>query len=86
VVSKGMIGEYYGVEGMTWKNPPLLDNPDAVRIVGGRRLLVYRDGSQVRIVAWRTKKAVYWVTNTLTKTLTPAQMIGIASSLRTLKH
>jgi LCP family protein required for cell wall assembly len=86
VISKGVVGEYYGVEGMSWKDPPLLDNPDAVRIVGGRRLLIYRDGSQVRIVAWRTKKAVYWVSNTLTKSLTPAQMIGIASSLRSLRH
>jgi polyisoprenyl-teichoic acid--peptidoglycan teichoic acid transferase len=86
VVSKGVVGEYYGVEGMSWKDPPLLDNPDAVRIVNGRRLLIYRDGSAVRIVAWRTRKAVYWVSNTLTKSLSPAQMIGIASSMRALKH
>jgi polyisoprenyl-teichoic acid--peptidoglycan teichoic acid transferase len=86
VISKGVVGEYYGVEGMSWKDPPLLDNPDAVRIVGGRRLLIYRDGSEVRIVAWRTNKAVYWVSNTLTRSLTPAQMIGIASSLRSLRH
>jgi LCP family protein required for cell wall assembly len=86
VVSKGVVGEYYGVEGMSWKDPPLLDNPDAVRIVNGRRLLIYRDGSAVRIVAWRSKKAVYWVSNTLTKALSPAQMIGIASSMRALKH
>jgi LCP family protein required for cell wall assembly len=86
VVSKGVVGEYYGVEGTSWKDPPLLDNPDSVRIVNGRRLQIYRDGSSVRIVAWKTKKAVYWVSNTLTKSLSPAQMIGIASSLRALKH
>jgi LCP family protein required for cell wall assembly len=86
VVSKGVVGEYYGVEGMSWKDPPLLDNPNAVRIVNGRRLLIYRDGSAVRIVAWKTKKAVYWISNTLTKSLSPAQMIGIASSMKALKH
>ena len=28
--------------------------------------MLYYDGSHLRLVAWRTKKAVYWVTNTLT--------------------
>jgi LCP family protein required for cell wall assembly len=85
VVYKGLIGEYYGVEGMTWKDPPILDHPDQVRVVNGRRLLLFMDGKRVRIVAWRTRKAVYWVSNTLTESLTRNQMLGIASSLRKLK-
>jgi hypothetical protein len=35
-------------------------------------------------VAWRTKHAVYWVSNTLTQSLGKDQMIGIAASLRRL--
>ena len=31
VVSKGLAGEYYGIQGMTWKDPPILDNPDEMR-------------------------------------------------------
>jgi hypothetical protein len=85
VLSTGIAGEYYGVEGMSWKDPPLLDNPDAIRVIDGRRFRLYRDGKQVRIVAWRQRKAVYWVSNTLTKTLSPKQMLGIADSLRRLK-
>ena len=85
VLAKGIVGEYYGVEGMSWKDPPLLDNPDEIRTVGGRRLQIYRDGKRVRIVAWRTRKAVYWVSNTLTQSLSRAQMLGIAGSLRRLK-
>jgi hypothetical protein len=38
----------------------------------------------VRLVAWRTRKAVYWVSNTLTQSLSSDQMIGIASSLKRL--
>jgi hypothetical protein len=33
-------------------------------------------------VAWRTKKAAYWVSNTLLQTLSERQMLGIAQSLR----
>jgi LCP family protein required for cell wall assembly len=85
VLAKGVVGEYYGVEGMSWKDPPLLDGPDEIRQVGRRRMQIYKDGSRVRIVAFRTRKAVYWVSNTLTQSLSRAQMLGIAGSMRTLK-
>jgi hypothetical protein len=85
VLATGTIGEYYGVQGTTWKSPPILDNPDQVRKVGRHRLLIYLDGKQVRLVAFRTHKAVYWVTNTLTKTLSRGQMLAIAGSMRKLK-
>jgi LCP family protein required for cell wall assembly len=82
VISKGVIGEYYGVQGMTWRYPPILDDPSETVRRKGRTLLVYRDGRRVRLVAWRTKRAVYWVSNTLTQSLGSEQMIGIAASLR----
>jgi hypothetical protein len=81
----GVIGQYYGIEGMTWKDPPILDNPDRTRTVGGRRLRLYYDGSTLRLVAWKTGKGVYWVTNTLDQALTNDQMVGIAASLRRLR-
>ena len=27
---QGLVGEYYGVQGMTWKDPPILDGPDEI--------------------------------------------------------
>jgi polyisoprenyl-teichoic acid--peptidoglycan teichoic acid transferase len=75
------IGEYYGVQGMSWRDPPLLANPSEVRDVNGRKLMLFRDGSRLRLVAWRTDNAVYWVSNTLLRSLTNRQMIGIARSL-----
>jgi hypothetical protein len=69
---------------MTWKDPPLLANPDRVRKQGGRTLLEYFDGARLRQVAWRTPSAVYYVTNTLNRKLTNAQMLAIAASLRRL--
>ncbi len=81
-IKKGTVGEYYGIQGMTWKNPPILNNPSETRKVDGRKLELFFDGSRLRLVAWRTPNAVYWVSNTLLQSLTNKQMIEIASSLR----
>ena len=86
VVSKGIVGEYYGVQGMTWKAPPILDHPDDIRTVGGRKLMIYYDGHRIRLVAWKTPRAVYWITNTLSGSLTGRQMLAIAGSLTRLKQ
>jgi polyisoprenyl-teichoic acid--peptidoglycan teichoic acid transferase len=85
VIAKGVVGEYYGVQGMTWRHPPILDDPHETIVREGRKLLVYRDGKRIRLVAWRTGKAVYWVSNTLTHSLKNQQMLGIASSLKRLR-
>jgi LCP family protein required for cell wall assembly len=84
VVSKGVVGEYYGIQGTTWREPPILDDPSETRKVNGRKLELHYDGRRLRLVAWRTKRAVYWVSNTLTQSLGTRQMIGIAASLRRL--
>ena len=86
VVSKGINGEYYGIQGMTWKDPPILDNPDGTRIAAGRKLKLYYDGRRLRLVAWRTRRAVYWVSNTLSQSLNNRQMLAIAESLTRLKQ
>jgi len=80
----GGYGKYYGVQATAWKDPPILDNPTRRVRRGGRTLSLYYDGQKVRVVAWRTPKAVYWVSNTLTRDLTAREMIGIAASLRRL--
>jgi LCP family protein required for cell wall assembly len=84
VVSRGIVGEYYGIQGTTWKHPPILDKPDEKRTVNGRRLELHYDGRRLRLVAWRTKRAAYWVSNTLSQSLSRSQMLAIAGSLRRL--
>jgi hypothetical protein len=80
-------GEYYGVQGTTWKDPPILRHPHRTVRRGGRELQVYYDGRRVRLVAWRTKQAVYWVSNTLTKQLGEAQLRrGLLVAPRALQH
>jgi len=75
-------GQYYGIQGMTWMSPPILRDPSEYRQVGRRRLELHYDGHKLRLVAWRTRRAVYWVSNSLTLVLTNRQMIGIAASMR----
>jgi LCP family protein required for cell wall assembly len=73
-------GSYYGVQGTDWKTPPLLDEPTSTLTVHGRRLELFKSGNRLRYVAWRRKNAVYWVSNSLTLSLSNAQMLGIAGS------
>jgi LCP family protein required for cell wall assembly len=86
VLYGGAYGEYYGIQGLGWRYPPILDDPNGVRRVGSRKLLLFYDGAHLRLVGWRTRKAAYWVTNTLDQALSNRQLIAIAASLRRIKH
>jgi polyisoprenyl-teichoic acid--peptidoglycan teichoic acid transferase len=86
VLSRQRIGEYYGVQGLAWKAPPILDDPDRTIRRGNRRFRLYYDGERLRLVAWRTKRGVYWISNTLTQSIGEDQMIAIAASLKRLKQ
>jgi len=77
----GENGQYWGVQGTTWRSPPILDDPSGTITMRGRRYHEYYDGTRLRLIAWRTKRAVYWVSNTLSRTLTNRQMRDIAKSL-----
>jgi hypothetical protein len=75
------LGEYYGVQGTDWTNPPILAEPDEQRTLGSRTFNLYYDGHHLRRVALQTERGSWWVTNTLTLKLTNAQMLAIARSL-----
>jgi LCP family protein required for cell wall assembly len=81
VVSTGRQGQYYGVQGMNWKSPPILDNPSSTVRMRGRTYFLFDDGNRYALVAWRTPRAVYWVSNTLSRTLANSRMLAIARSL-----
>jgi len=81
VLAHGDNGQYYGVQGTTWRSPPILDERSTERRMRGRTYRVYREGAAIRHVAWRTKRGVYWVSNTLSGRLTNAQMLAVARSL-----
>ncbi len=80
VAFEGSIGQYYGVQGTSWRSPPILDDPSERRRSGGRTYELFYDGGRLRMVAWRTPRAVYWVSNTLLRTLTNRQMMALSRS------
>jgi polyisoprenyl-teichoic acid--peptidoglycan teichoic acid transferase len=81
LVLNSVLGEFYGVQGTTWSNPPLLRSPSGTRDVGGKHLLLYANGGRLTQVAWHNGKDVYWISNTLTSTIPNPQMVGMAASL-----
>jgi polyisoprenyl-teichoic acid--peptidoglycan teichoic acid transferase len=81
LVVNPLFGQYYGVQGTTWLNPPLLANPSATKVVGGRKLELFAAGGKLMTVAWKTPNAVYWIENTLDGIIPNSQMVAIAASL-----
>jgi polyisoprenyl-teichoic acid--peptidoglycan teichoic acid transferase len=73
--------EYYGLMGTTWTDPPILDNPSETREIGDREYELFFDGDRLRLVAWHTDKAAYWLNNTLLQTLEEDEMLAIAQSM-----
>jgi LCP family protein required for cell wall assembly len=84
VIQRDLIGEYYGLQGTTWMNPPILQGPSETHKYGHRKLQLFYDGDRLRLVAWREKDAVYWVSNTLLQSLSARQMITIARTAKPL--
>ena len=78
-------GQYYGVEGTSWRNPPILEGPHSTVRMGGRSFDVYYDGARIRRIAWHTSRATYWVSNSLSRALSNRQMLGVARSLKRIR-
>lgn len=84
VLENELEGQYYGIQGTTWQHPPILDGASATLRMRGRTYELHYDGKRLRTIAWRTSKAVYWVSNTLSLKLSNNQMRGLARSLTRL--
>ncbi|MGB0872324.1 MAG: LCP family protein [Solirubrobacterales bacterium] len=78
-------GDYYGIQGVYWDDPPILKNPSESRKVGGRTFDLYYEGGKLGLVAFKRDGASYWVSNTLSRKLNERQMMAIAKSLRLRK-
>ena len=74
-------GWYYGIQGTTWRNPPLLAHPTQTETINGKRLEEFFNGGKLSVVAWRTPTGVYWVSNTLDDHIPNGQLKAIAASL-----
>ncbi|MBI5309687.1 MAG: LCP family protein [Actinobacteria bacterium] len=85
VVETREVGEYYGIQGINWEDPPILKDPSETRKIGGRTFQLYYEGDKLGTVAFKKDGASFYVQNTLTRKLSEKQMLGIAASLRKRK-
>src|SRR5581483_11803864 len=81
LVINPLLGQYYGVQGTNWRNPPILNGSHQTRTVNGKRLQLFSNGGKLVLVAWRTGHGTYWISNTLTSDVSDSQMVAIAASL-----
>ncbi|MGZ5332910.1 MAG: LCP family protein, partial [Solirubrobacterales bacterium] len=84
-VLKTPVGEYYGLQGVRWKDAPILDEPHETKKIGDRTYNLYYDNDRLRMVAWETDEGAYWVSNTLLQSLSADQMIAIARGAKVLE-
>jgi LCP family protein required for cell wall assembly len=79
-------GEYASVQGTTWPGaghaagPPILRAPSAIKVVNHKRLYEYSQGGKLAVVAWKTPRGVYWISNTLQNNIPNPQMVAMAAS------
>jgi len=73
-------GQYFTVQGTTWQDPPILRDPTAIKVIDGKTLDEYSQAGAVTLVAWRTKTAVYWISNTLQNIIPNKQMVAMAAT------
>jgi hypothetical protein len=84
VFARPLIGEYYGFMGTRWTDPPILNDPDDEKTIGGHDYKLFYDDDRLRIVAWQTDQGSFWLSNTLAESLSNAEMLKIAQSFRQL--
>ena len=76
------LGEYYSVQGTTWKHPPILSHaPVQIQVIAGKKLFEYYDGGKIALVAWHTPQASTGSPTRSTNTIPNAQMVAMAASL-----
>jgi LCP family protein required for cell wall assembly len=85
VIQTSLLGEYYGVSGTTWEDPPILENPSETREIGNGTFDLFYDGDRLRMVAWKTDDAAYWVNNSLLQSIDEEQMLEIAETMQVAK-
>jgi LCP family protein required for cell wall assembly len=74
-------GDYFTVQGTTWQTPPILRDPTSVKRVNGKVLSEYSQGGDLTLVAWHTRKAVYWISNSIQNSIPNDQMVAMAATL-----
>jgi len=79
-------GSYYDVQETRLPSPPVMQSPTSKIYAGKRTYDLFQDGSVLRYVGFWQNQTWYWISNTFSGALTPAEMVGIAASLQPAGH
>jgi LCP family protein required for cell wall assembly len=85
LVAQTAAGDYWGLQGMTWHSPPILDGPTREVTRKGRTYRLYFNGTKLHMVAWRQGAGTYWVSNSVLNNLSNETMLAIAESARVMR-
>ena len=77
--------EYWGVQMTDWEDAPVLAGKSLTRRIDGRTYDLYYNGPKLHMVVLRTKKARYWVINTLLDRMSNETMVAIAKGLKPIE-
>ncbi|MCB0879764.1 MAG: LCP family protein [Thermoleophilia bacterium] len=78
--------DYWGVQGTTWANPPILDDPTRTVTRKGRTYRLYFNGTKLHLIAWRQGAGTYWIANSVLDRLSNEDMLAIADGMKPLRN
>jgi len=76
---------YWSIQAMRWQDPPAIQNPDSTQTIKGRKYMLFYQGGDLHMVAWKDRGTLYWVLNTLDNQLSNDLMLGLATSCKPVK-
>ncbi len=85
LVGKTASGDYWGLQGTSWANPPILEGATREVTRKGRTYKLYFNGTKLHMVAWRQGTGTYWVANSVLDKLSNETMLAIAEGVRPLR-
>ena len=75
-------GDYWGLQGTNWPDPPILDSPTRETRVGNRNYKLFFNGTKLHVVAWREGTGTYWISNSVLNNLSNETMLAIANGVK----
>ena len=76
---------YWSIQAMRWPDPPAIEHPNSTQTIAGRRFMLFYQGDNLHMVAWKEHGTLYWVLNTLDNQLSNDLMLGLAASCKPVK-
>jgi len=86
VIDRGVLGDFYDVQGTTWTEAPLLSDPSQTVRIGSRTYGLFYVGEKIKTIAWREGEAIYWIENTLTNGVPPRELLAMAAQTLPVIH